>query len=180
MTGIIKPLGDSVTLQLPSAGIGNTCGNNKLILITSAAATSNLHFVNATPLSIIANTVGISNTLNVIKISGANSYVSVGYRVYYSVPPSNSAISGLSSNTIYFVSFTNSSSLAISATIGGANISLASVSTTDPAEVHKLYIISHSLAIVNTVPYFIEKEATESLITSACTGIYATPIAYKN
>lgn len=177
---IIKPIGDSVALTLPSAGTGNTCGNNKLIYISSYAATSNLHVVNATPLSIVANTVGVSNTLNVINISGANSYVSVGYRVYYSVPPSNSAITGLSSNTIYFVSFTNSSSLAISATNGGSNISLDGVSTTNPAEVHKLYIIKHSIVVVNTAPYCIEKDATESLMVSACTGIYATPVAYKN
>lgn len=95
--------------------------------------------LNSTAYSITANTTGVDNAAEVIKITSANSYFSVNNVVYYQVPSGNTAIGGLTGNTYYYVSFTNSSSVALTSTLGGANIDLTAL-TTNPAETHSLYL----------------------------------------
>jgi hypothetical protein len=88
-------------------------------------------------INITANTAGVSNTADVILVSSANSLFNVGDSLYYGVPTGNTAIPTLSGNTFYFVSFTNSSSLALATTFGGANIDIAETRT-GSGETHTL------------------------------------------
>jgi hypothetical protein len=85
-------------------------------------------------LFITANTVGVNNSANVIFLSTANSKFQVGDRLYYGVATGNTAINPLTPNTYYYVTFANTTSLALSATKSGSNINIEETRTTNPAE----------------------------------------------
>ena len=87
--------------------------------------------------NVTANTTGVSNTSETIAIEAANSTFSVGDKVYYAVPASNTAIGGLVANTNYFVSFANSSGIAVANTPGGSNVNITE-SRTGTGEVHTI------------------------------------------
>ena len=88
-----------------------------------------------------ANTTvnGFSNTTDTLIISNANSYITVGDRIQYVVPTNNTAITGLTGNAFYYVTFVNSSSLAISTTSGGSNVDITSNNITS-TELHSLVL----------------------------------------
>jgi hypothetical protein len=75
--------------------------------------------------NITANTTGVSNTADVILLTSANSLFQAGDRLFYGVPTGNTAIPNLTGNTFYFVTFANTTALAVSATKGGANVDIA-------------------------------------------------------
>jgi hypothetical protein len=87
--------------------------------------------------NVTANTTGVSNTSETIAIEAANSIFSVGNKVYYAVPASNTAIGGLTANSYYYVSFANSSTIAVANTPGGANVNITE-SRTGAGEVHTI------------------------------------------
>jgi len=72
-----------------------------------------------------ALTGALANTYDVILLTTANSFWQVGDLITYKVPTGNTAVPGLSGNTSYYVTFANTTSIAISATSGGANISFS-------------------------------------------------------
>jgi hypothetical protein len=76
--------------------------------------------------NIKANTQGFSNTTDVLYIQNANSYLTVNDRLYYKVPAGNTTIKGITPNNYYYVTFANSSAIAISPTVGGANVDITS------------------------------------------------------
>lgn len=126
---------------------GNTTANTSTGRIIAATVSSNgsgytlnpVATVSApTAVNITANTAGVSNTADVILMSTANSKFLVGDRVYYSVPAGNTAIPNLTSNSFYYVVFSNTTSLALSLTKGGANVDIAETRTTATGEVHTI------------------------------------------
>jgi len=76
-------------------------------------------------LNITANTTGVSNTTDTIILATANSRFQAGDRLYYGVPAGNTAIPNLTGNTFYYVTFANTTALALSTTLGGANVDIA-------------------------------------------------------
>jgi len=78
-----------------------------------------------TALNITANTSGVSNTADVLLLSTANSRFQAGDRLYYGVPTGNTAIPNLTGNTYYYVTFANTTALALSTTRGGSNVDIA-------------------------------------------------------
>lgn len=90
--------------------------------------------------NITANTAGVNAATDVILLTSANSNFFVGDRVYYRVPTGNTAIGGLTGNNYYYVSFSNTTSFALSATPGGANIDLTEARTTNPGEAHNMIL----------------------------------------
>jgi len=76
-------------------------------------------------LNITANTTGVSNTADVLLLATANSRFQAGDRLYYGVPTGNTAIPNLIGNTFYYVTFANTTALAVSATKGGTNVDIA-------------------------------------------------------
>ena len=76
-------------------------------------------------LNITANTTGVSNTTDTILLSTANSRFQAGDRLYYGVPAGNTAIPNLTGNTFYYVTFANTTALALSTTLGGTNVDIA-------------------------------------------------------
>jgi len=89
--------------------------------------------------NIVANTAGVSNTSDTILLSTASSKYQVGDRLFYGVPAGNTAIPNLTANTFYYVSFVNTTSLALSATKSGSNIDIAVTNTSATgADTHTL------------------------------------------
>jgi hypothetical protein len=87
-------------------------------------------------INITANSTGFSNTADVLLMSTANSKFQAGDRLYYGVPAANTPIAPLTGNTYYYVSFANTTAIALSATSGGANIDITDARTTNPGETH--------------------------------------------
>ena len=91
-----------------------------------------------TTINITANSTGFSNSTDTLVVSSANSRFQVGDRLFYGVPTGNSAIAPLTGNTYYYVSFANTTVLAISATSGGANINITDARVDASAETHTI------------------------------------------
>lgn len=89
-------------------------------------------------INITANSTGFSNTTDTLVVATANSKWQVGDRLYYSVPTGNTPIAPLTGNTYYYVSFANTTTIAVSRTSGGANVDLTDTRTTASAEVHTI------------------------------------------
>jgi hypothetical protein len=85
---------------------------------------------------IIANTSYANNTADVLTVTNANTYIDVDNLIYYNVPTGNTAISNLTGNTYYYVTFSNSSSIALSTTIGGTNANILETRT-GAGEIHE-------------------------------------------
>lgn len=120
-------LGRVSALNINAAGSGYT---KTTITSTSIAAPG--------AINITANSTGFSNTTDTLVVASANSRWQVGDRLYYAVPTSNTPIAPLTGNTYYFVSFVNSSTLAVSATSGGANIDITDARVTASGETHTI------------------------------------------
>ena len=76
-------------------------------------------------------------TTNTIKITNANTYLNVDDLVRYVVLPNSAPISSLASNSSYYITFSNSSSVALSEIKSGANIDFTAVGSD---ELHYIYL----------------------------------------
>lgn len=123
----------SVTLGRVSALNINIAGSGY-----SKTTISSLALAAPGAINITANSVGFSNTTDTLVVASANSRWQVGDRLYYAVPAANTPIAPLTGNTYYYVSFTNSSTLALSATPGGANVNLTDARVTASGETHTI------------------------------------------
>lgn len=93
--------------------------------------------------NITANAVGVVATSNTIVVNNiANNIFKVGDRLYYEVPNGLTKIAStdnkLAANAYYYVSYANDIAIALSTTLGGANIDITDTRTDDPGEVHIL------------------------------------------
>lgn len=80
--------------------------------------------------SVTANTTGVNSGDNVILLTDTDDQkIRLYDRVYYSVPDGNTAISGLSANQYYYISFQNTTAFAVSTANGGSNVDLTEIRT---------------------------------------------------
>ena len=121
----------------------NTTGNaGRITALTSNVTIANISLLPtltiAAPsaINITANSTGFSNTTDTLVIATANSRFQVGDRVFYAVPAANTPIAPLTGNAYYYVSFTNTTTIALSATSGGANVDITDTRVTAVGEVH--------------------------------------------
>ena len=119
--------GKVTRLNINAAGSGYT---KTTITSTTVAAPA--------AINITANSVGFSNTTDTLVVTSANSRWQVGDRLYYSVPTGNTPIAPLTGNSYYYVSFANTTRIAVSATAGGANIDIVDTRVTATGEVHTI------------------------------------------
>jgi hypothetical protein len=118
--------GRVTSLNINSAGSGITGGNPTTAIAAPAS------------INITANATGFSNSTDTFAVTTANSRWQVGDRLYYAVPTGNTPIAPLSGNTYYYVSFANTTRIAISATPGGANVNITDARVTNPGETHTI------------------------------------------
>jgi hypothetical protein len=105
---------------------GNVSTSSTTNIVTGFAQTFN------------ANTTAVNNSSNSILISTANSLFSVGQRIYYYVPAGNTALTGLTGNTYYFIATANTSAITLNSQQGNTTPITITASTTTPAQVHSL------------------------------------------
>lgn len=91
----------------------------------------------ANSFNVTANTTGVSNTADTLLITSANTFMAVNDVVYYNVPAGNTAIPNLTANASYFVTFANSSAIALSTSLGGTNVNIAETRT-GAGQVHQI------------------------------------------
>lgn len=108
--GAIITTGRVTSLRLANNGIGYTTLPTATIS-APAAQTFN------------ANT-GVQTSNDAISIGTANSKFLVGDLVTYTVATGNTALTNLTSGSQYYISFANTTAVALSSTSGGANINL--------------------------------------------------------
>jgi len=96
------------------------------------------NILNISPKNILANTAGFSNTDDTLLISSANSFYTVGDKVYYSVPSGNTPISPLTGNTYYYVSLANTTAIQLANTLGGSSIDIVDTRGAIGGEIHTL------------------------------------------
>ena len=110
---------------------GNTFTTNPTITIEAPASTSfnGNSAVNGANVAVNASS-GVNATANTIILGGSyGAAYAVGDKVSYAKAASNTVISGLTANTEYFISFANTTDIALTATSGGANIDLTAGSS---------------------------------------------------
>lgn len=99
--------------------------NSSGVKLSSTAGGANINITaTANIQSFNSNTAVGALATNFISISSANTYFSNGDRIRYYTSSGNTAITGLSNNTLYYVVSANSSGLALSTTSGGSNVAI--------------------------------------------------------
>jgi hypothetical protein len=106
---------------------------------TANAYSSNVDLISATPqtFSLQANATGVNTSANTILLTNANTKVTVGSRLVYTIPTGNTVIAGLTNNAVYYVSFVNSSAFALTTSPGGTNVAITEART-GVAETHTI------------------------------------------
>ena len=73
----------------------------------------------------------VQNSNDFILIASANSKFANGQQITYSTAAGNTAVTGLSNNSLYFIRYANSTGFALSATSSGANIDITATSVSE-------------------------------------------------
>jgi hypothetical protein len=92
--------------------------------------------------SFSANSSGYNDANDTILIAGANTYLVVNDLIRYVVPTNNTAVEGLKANNAYYISFANSSAIALSETKDGSNVNIIG-SNVGIDETHYIYLNSN-------------------------------------
>jgi hypothetical protein len=145
VTITVNTAAQSGTVSAANSTVGTTGTDaGRVTAFTSNSVITGISGVNPTltvaapgAINVKANTQGFSNTTDTLVVSSANSRWQVGDRLYYAVPGGNTAITGLTGNSYYYVSFANTTTISVSATSGGANVDITSANITS-AEVHTI------------------------------------------
>jgi hypothetical protein len=128
----------NVTAATATAATGKISSVTANLVIAGYSTVPPVSIAAPASINITANSVGFSNTADVLFVATASSRFAVNDRVYYSVPASNTAIAPLTANTFYFVSFVNATSLALSTVVNGANVNITDARVTAVGEVHTI------------------------------------------
>ena len=139
-----------------------------------ASETSEKIIVRQSPLevNVVANSTGINTSSNTLLFEQANSKFTVNDMLKYVVPTDNTAITTLSNNTTYYVTFCNSSAMALSTSKSGTNVNITDSRTTDPGEVHKF--LNYNKVLLYKEP---QSNSTDSAIYEYCAPIFPANFA---
>lgn len=98
----------------------NTTG----ITLSSTEGGANINITQSSNIATFNSNTDVNGTTDFITITSANSLFANGDQVRYLVAGGNTAISGLTNNALYFVRYANSTGLALSETVSGANVDI--------------------------------------------------------
>jgi hypothetical protein len=122
-------------------GFANSTGSAGKITVLNISTAGSGYKTNPTvelsapaAITLVANTFGAVLATDFLKITSANSKWQVGDRFYYAVAVGNTAIGGMTANQYYYVSFANTTGIAITNTLGGSNVDITEARTTATAE----------------------------------------------
>jgi hypothetical protein len=121
--------GAGATVNATANATGRISALNVEVAGTGFKANPTIAIAAPAAVNITANTTGVIAATDFITIATANSKFLAGDRVFYGVPAGNTATAPLTGNTFYFVAFSNTTGIVLSATSGGANIDLTEART---------------------------------------------------
>ena len=118
--------------QMPSsnsvdyAAFANTGANTYNPLAGGISINSSNTIIESKKHTFFANSTGVDTTNDVLTITNASTFFAVGDKVIYSAN-GGTVLSGLTDDATYYVSFSNTTTLALSESKTGANIDLTSI-----------------------------------------------------
>lgn len=122
----------------------------------------------------------VQNSNDFILIASANSKFANGQQITYSTAAGNTAVTGLSNNSLYFIRYANSTGLALSATSTGANIDITATSVSETGHFLTANIVNVFVSSVfsNTVGDYIRVSGnTAPIVNNQIIFSYTVPTA---
>lgn len=161
-------------------------GANSTTQITGIVSTSSTNnTITGYGATFSANTTSVNNSANSILITSANTYYSVGQRVYYYVPSGNSAVTGLTANSYYFIASSNTTAVTLNPQQGNTTAITITGGTTNPGQTHSLNTTFFdvqaqpgNIIIVSNNPQAIISIANGTSLTVGKPAI--NPVSYAN
>ena len=144
--------------------IANTSG----ITLSLTAGGANINITQASNVASFNSNTSVNGTLDFISIATANTLFANGQQVRYITGTGNTAVAGLTNNALYYVRYANSTGLALSESVSGANVDITAL---NPGGVgHFLRYYNPVASGHNLVKYANEFETNQKII-------YRTPAA---
>jgi hypothetical protein len=91
--------------------------------------------------TVSANTYGVNSTADAITVTDASYYYHSNDYIFYQVGETETAISGLTANSYYYITFANDTHVALSTTKGGSNVNISESRTSNPGEEHVIMLV---------------------------------------
>lgn len=176
MPEFFKPIGTETSVNTTATSV-STLSRLVRLVHTGAAATVSNTITCRTAVTFNSNTSVDSNE---DFITLTNHRFNVGDAVLYTTSAGNTALTGLSNNTTYFVGpIANTSGIQLAATSGGANINITK-SVTESG--HNLTRTNYSITLIGGQTIVLEKYTSYDTLTGTDTGtnVKAVAIAYTN
>ena len=104
-----------------------TSSNSSGFTVSTTSGGSNVNISQLSNVATFNSNTSVNNAADFISITSANTLFSNGNQVRYVTDTGNTAVSGLTNNSVYYVRYANSTGLALSETAGGANVNLTAL-----------------------------------------------------
>jgi hypothetical protein len=101
--------------------------NSSGVSLSATAGGSNVNITQASNVATFNSNTSVNSTSDFISITNANTLFANGDQVRYLTGAGNTAVSGLTNNALYYVRYANSTGLALSETVSGANVDIAAL-----------------------------------------------------
>ena len=144
--------------------VANTSG----ITLSLTAGGANINITQASNVATFNSNTSVNGTLDFISIATANTLFANGQQVRYLTGTGNTAVGGLTNNALYYVRYANSTGLALSETVSGANVDITALNPGGVGHFLRYYNVDFNGH--NLVKYANEFENNQQLI-------YRTPAA---
>ena len=97
------------------------------ITLSATAGGANINITQASNVATFNSNTDVNSTSDFIAIPNANTLFANGNQVRYLTGTGNTAVSGLTNNALYYVRYANSTGLALSETVSGANVDITAL-----------------------------------------------------
>jgi hypothetical protein len=179
MAGIIKPIGTSVSCNSINT---NTFSNATLVRLTCSLALTSGHTVTSkTPATFNSNT-GVDSTEDFITLSPQHYFVD-GDAVLYTTSTGNTALTGITNNTTYYITSSNTTGVKLAANTLNAATRVANNITKSVTESgHNLTRTNFTIFITGGQSLILVKNPVDVLTSSdvSTTQLVGTGIAYRD
>ena len=179
MAGIIKPLGNSVSCNSTNT---STFNNAKLVRLTCCTATTTGHTITSkTPATFNSNT-SVDSTEDFITLTVPH-YFSDGDAVLYTTNTGNTALTGITNNTTYYITSSNTTGVKLASNTLNSAAGVANNITKSVTESgHNLTRTNYTIFITGGQSLILVKNPID-VLTSSDTGtnqLLGTAIAYRD
>jgi hypothetical protein len=178
MAGIIKPLGTSISCNSINT---NTFGNAVLVRLTCSTALTGGHTITSkTPATFNSNT-SVDSTTDFITLTVPH-YFNDGDAVLYTTNSGNTALTGVTNNTTYYITSSNTTGVKLASNTLNAATGVANNITEGVTESgHNLTRTNYTIFITGGQSLILVKNPIDVLTSSdtTATQLVGTAIAYR-